>query len=61
MLLILLLLLLLFWGVGWRAPRYYPDYPRRYSWYPFWGSGSHVLLAILLILGILWLLGILRL
>lgn len=61
MLVLLLIILLLLWLFSWSGPRYYPAYADRYRWYPLWGGSSHVLLAMLLILFLLWLLGVVRL
>ena len=61
MLMLLLIILLLLWLFSWSGPRYYPAYAGRYRWYPLWGGSSHVLLAMLLILFLLWLLGVVRL
>jgi hypothetical protein len=49
------------WFFSWGGPRFYPAYADRYRAYPLWGGSSHVLLAILAILLILWLLGVIRL
>ena len=61
MLLLLLVVLAAVWFFSWGGPRFYPAYADRYRAYPLWGGGSHVLLAILAILLILWLLGVIRL
>jgi hypothetical protein len=61
MLLLLLIILFVVWLFSWSGPRFYPAYTDRYRAYPLWGGGSHVLLALLLILVLLWLLGVIRL
>ena len=58
--LILLIILLVIWFFSFSGPRYYPAYTSRYGWYPLWGGGSHVLLAIVAIMLLLWFLGVVR-
>jgi hypothetical protein len=58
--LLLLVILLIVWAFSWGGPRYYPSYQSRYGWYPLWGGGSHVLLAIVLLVILLWFLGVVR-
>ncbi|HKP87026.1 MAG TPA: DUF3309 domain-containing protein [Blastocatellia bacterium] len=60
MLVLLIVILLLAWLFSWGGPRYYPAYATRYSRYPLWGGGSHLLLVVLAILLLLWLLGVIR-
>jgi hypothetical protein len=60
MLITLLVILAIIYLFSWGGPRYYPAYTTRYSRYPLWGGGSHILLVIVGILLLLWFLGVIR-
>ena len=60
MLMLLLVILAIVWLFSWSGPRFYPAYATRYSRYPLWGGGSHILLVILVIFLLVYLLGVVR-
>ena len=60
MLILLLVILAIVYLFSWGGPRYYPAYTTRYSRYPLWGGGSHILLVILGVLLLLYLLVVVR-
>jgi len=60
MLITILVILAIIWLFSWSGPRYYPAYATRYSRYPLWGGGSHILLVIVAIILLLWFLGVVR-